>query len=155
MKGQLKETFKKWWVLVVVATLALSLTSCGKKRYLMSGSGVSCMAADSYSMGDFLIATYPSGQGQYQLKVTVLGLTDPGDKISIVLFDTSTRYFDVLKNNSAPRVGQDFIFTITESQLQNYDEVRIQDEFYGAWDQATPSKYSDCYFPLPGETGDY
>lgn len=63
MKGKIKETVNKWWVLVVVAALALSLTSCGKRRTTLMGGGLSCTG----ELGEFTVAIEPSGNGLYSL----------------------------------------------------------------------------------------
>jgi len=71
MKGKLKDSVKKWWVLVLVATLALSLTSCGKKRNRLMSGAIDCSGPLGNNTQDsvFYVLLEPQNNGQYGIWV--------------------------------------------------------------------------------------
>jgi len=148
MKGKIRDTVSKWWVLVLVATLALSLTSCGKKRssWLTSG-GYECEG----SMGYFGVSTIPYGnQGLYQVRLVVFEPDQEGDIVSVTLTDSSTGAFRTLINGLALQSNKEIVVgLVSQSELTTYDTLSVTPAFSnGTWAEQVADKYTDCDLPL-------
>jgi hypothetical protein len=152
MKGKMKETVRKWWVLAIVATLALSLTSCGMKRTsLMSGGGVGCDG----DLGYFTIATYPLGGKKYEVRITALEVNDPGDIVDIALAIDQPADWDVLtKDPVALYPGKVFRYEIFDTDLDYFDTVMITSARQNGeiYPLGNSEKANACYLPVPGES---
>lgn len=93
---------KKWWVLALLVTLALSLTSCGKKKAssgLQSGSNLFACDGNDWS---FDVEIVPQNSFYY-LRITPVSLNQEGDvsQINIARQDGTNVDVDVLKNYTA------------------------------------------------------
>lgn len=149
MKGKIKETVNRWWVLALVATLALSLTSCGMKRssYLTSG-GAECDGNESGkpSMGYFSVSTAPYGN-DIAIYITVLEPAVPGDQVSVVLLgDGTVRELSGVHTLAAG--SRFFAGTITQEEWQTFDTVSIEDALNGIlWKDSNPEKITECALP--------
>lgn len=148
MKGKLVNTVKRWWVLVLVATLALSLTSCGKKRssWLMNGQlGAECEG----SMGYFSIATYPYSRGLYEVRIYTLE-AESGDVVSVTLADSQSGNYKNLLNDVVLEPGQEISAGfITQTELDQYDTVSITPAYSGIWADQIADKDAICDLPYP------
>jgi hypothetical protein len=147
MKGMIRNTVNKWWVLVLVATLALSLTSCGKKRssWLTSGGGYECDG----SMGYFGVSTVPYGnQGLYQVRLVVFQPDQEGDIVSVTLTDSYSGAYRNLINGLVIQSNKEvMVGVITEDELASYDTLSITPAFDGVWANQVADKYNDCELP--------
>ena len=149
MKGKIRETVNRWWVLALVATLALSLTSCGKKRssWLTSG-GLECQG----TMGDFAVSTLAYGnQGLYQVRLVVFQPDQEFDEVSVTLVNSDTGAYRTLINGLALQSNQEMVVgLITQSELDNYDTLSVTPAFSsGTWAQQVADKATDCDLPYP------
>lgn len=128
MKGQLKETVKKWWVLVVVATLALSLTSCGKRRssYLTGGENV----CSEGNLGEFAIEVLPYGNGQLEIRILVLAVED-GAIIDIGLINDRT-ISEPKKEQLVVFNGDEISFYISQAEYNKYDHILFSSTHVGS-----------------------
>jgi len=146
MKGQKRENLKKWWVLVVVATLALSLTSCGKKNNrLMSGSSL-CEG----ELGDFELVTLPYGR-RYQLVLYVDYLKYDVD-LELTFYNSETQDynpFTVVRTSE----GAQLTFDVPEATVYEYDELRITpvSSQGGNWNQRRSTDEAICVISFPGQ----
>lgn len=154
MKGKMKETVRKWWVLVVVATLALSLTSCGMKRSsLMSGAGgVACNG----DLGYFSVATFPIGNNEYELRITALEINDPGDIVDVALVYPDPYDYKVLVPETSLQPGKVLRLRISDVDLESYEYVSLTSATPGQiYAGANKEKANDCYLPFPGESDNW
>jgi hypothetical protein len=148
MKGMIRNTVNKWWVLVLVATLALSLTSCGKKRssWLTSGGGYECDGP----MGYFGVSTIPYGnQGMYQVRLIVFQPDLERDEVSVTLTDSNTGAYRTLINGLSIQSNQEIVVgLVSQSELQTYDTLSVTPVVQsGTWSNQVADKYTDCDLP--------
>ena len=148
MKVQIREHIKKWWILVVVATLALSLTSCGKKRSRLMSGELPCEG----ELGSFALSTLPYGRGTVQLIVYVDYL-DYDTDLTLTLFDSQTGSNEFLTNVRTVE-GAKLVYNIPESYVYDFDELRITPtDNSRPWSSQSPTIFADCELPLPGQSG--
>ena len=126
IEGESAVMIKKWWVLALVVTLALSLTSCGKKKKQTTGNyGVSECAG---TIGDFDVYTMPSSgkAGYYDVIVLTYQIAQPGDIATITIADSVGLGYKTLASQVVLQ-DEDEIFagTISEAELQKYDTISI------------------------------
>lgn len=149
MKGKIRDTVNKWWVLVLVATLALSLTSCGKKRssWLMSGSDVECDG----ELGYFGVSVVPIGKGLYEVRLVVFE-SDPNYPVTIAVADSYSQAHRVLASDLTLQNDTQYGgWTITQSELDSYDTISITPYTgNGSWrNQQVGNLYTECDLPYP------
>lgn len=148
MKGKIRDTVSKWWVLVLVATLALSLTSCGMKRssWLNSGNGQDCEGNDlgKPSMGYFGWSVSPYGNNTLALYINVYEPAIPGDHVSVALLGNGT-VIDLGGDHILVAGDQFFAGIVMESQWQTIDTISIEDAHPGSfWETENPAKVTEC-----------
>lgn len=143
---------KRWWIVALVFTLALSLTSCAKrKKEPFIGDGLSSCEGN---LGSFYIAVRPQGvSGLYQILVEPVGLDEPGDIAQITLVNGDNSYKPLLKEVVLVPNQVIYAGTVSEDDLDSYNYVDISlidDTGAGYLDQA-PEKVSTCDLPGVGE----
>lgn len=111
MLGRKMLSLKKWWMLALVVTLALSLTSCSKKprnNGLYSGSEIDC-AGDDWS---FYVALQAQGN-YYYLVIEPYSLNQEGDFSQIAIaqgtFGVTAIDIDVLKTYTGMYSGRQIV----------------------------------------------
>jgi len=124
MKGRIVEVVKRWWVMALVVTLALSLTSCSRKRQPMTPAFIDTQC--NGSLGDFDIYVVPSrlGPGRYDIQIMPIAVDDPGDVIQIAV--SNGQGFKLL----VPQVAvydeeQIYAGTLMENELLTYDMLAM------------------------------
>jgi hypothetical protein len=144
---------KRWWMVALVFTLALSLTSCSRKS-LIPQSGYGLGYCDG-TLGSFDVYVYPTASsGVYQVSVIPVSLDAPGDIVSITVANQSLQYRElqtqvVLNNDMEILAG-----TLTDTELEAYDIIAITPYQPGVtFLEATPEKDAVCRLPLPGDEG--
>jgi len=141
MKGKFAETIKKWWMIVLVATLALSLTSCGRKRTRLLSGAIQCAG----ELGDFDVALYPAGNNQFE--VVVLPYEAYADQIafSIAQSGGSSRSLSTLSFNNA--ASQEYsVGIITAAELSSgFDSLWLDGYFLNGQEAGALS----CDLPMP------
>src|SRR5687767_11578121 len=84
MTGRFVAWMKRWWVLALVFTLALSLTSCSsKKKNLQSGYGFGYCDG---TIGSFDVYVLNSGKGTYELSLIPVQV-NAGDLVVVTLLN--------------------------------------------------------------------
>ena len=153
MKGKLISMMKRWWLVVFVFTLALTLTSCSRKRAsnLQDAVALPCQG----ELGDFdvWVIRSTSQTGMYQLVVIPVALTVPGDIATITVVASSNGAYRqmvpqvVLDNESEIPVG-----FLTEYELNLYDQLSIS--LYDGANDFTQSQaeFTNCEIPYPDGT---
>jgi hypothetical protein len=128
MKGKVVVMMKRWWLTVLVFTLALSLTSCSKKKNdgnLMSGYGYS--QCDDASMGSFDVYLFQSTKspGFWELWVTPYQVNNAGDVASVSIINQSRSYKN-LQTEVVLNPGEHiFAGLLTENDINTYDILFI------------------------------
>jgi hypothetical protein len=153
MIGSAFSMMKRWWIVALVFTLALSLTSCSRKS-LIPQSGYGLGYCDG-TLGSFDVYVYQtSTAGIYQVSIIPVQLDAPGDIVSVVVANQSLQYRElqtqvVVNNDMEILVG-----TLTDTELEAYDILAITPYQPGVtFLEATPEKDAVCRLPLPGDTG--
>lgn len=149
MMGRLMFMMKRWWLIAVVFTLALSLTSCSSRsNYDGLNYGYSeCNGA----VGEFDIYTIANGGTSSSFNVVVVPYQVYAQGVSLTFgLENSYTGFPALQDVTPVRDQEILVKTLTTAELQNYTNVRI-----GPYQAGTPylSSSADndilCELPLP------
>jgi len=153
---------KKWWVLALVLTLALSLTSCSKKRN--NGLLVQDQVACDGGLGEFNLFLLPAqGQvGMYDIFVVPYSVV-PLDLVTIAIGqDTGDFAFPhqvLVKETTVQPDVEIYAGRISQGQLAQFDRFIIAQVFAGTttfhdnYRQAQQQfRTAVCVLPLPGGT---
>ncbi len=161
MKGnrRLVSLMKKWWMIAVVFALAMSLTSCARRKPtgLLSTYGLSnCyQPLGNILLGQFDIWTFPvSGQaGTYKIVVIPYAMDAEGDVIAIHVVNSSSLQYKPLVTETAAYVEQEIVAGyLSEAELNNYDRIVISSANPGTdFMNANPEKDVSCTLPLIGD----
>ena len=153
--GRIVVMMKRWWVLALVFTLALSLTSCSKRKKQLQTADYGFGYCDG-TIGSFDIYVIPSksSPGMYELSIIPVQLDAPGDIAKITIASQNLSYKEVVPQVVLQNEQEIFAGNITESDLQNYEILAITPWEAGVTflEQET-DKDALCSLPLPG-TGD-
>lgn len=156
LKGRIVVMVKKWWVLALVFTLALSLTSCSsKKRNLNAGNPNGFGYCDG-TLGSFdiYVVASPSNAGLYELSVIPVSLDAPGDIVRVAVANNSLAYKEMVTQVVVNPQQEIFAGYLTVSDLQNYDILAITPYEPGvSFLEGTAEKDAICSVPLPGDDG--
>lgn len=161
MKGnrRLVSVMKKWWMIAVVFALAMSLTSCSRRKPdgLLSTYGLAnCyQPLGSYLLGQFDVWTFPvSGQAQtYKVVVIPYALDAEGDVVSINVVNSSSLQYKTLVSEAVVYVDQEIVAGyLSEAELNSYDRIVISSadpakDFLNA----NPEKDVSCTLPMVGD----
>jgi len=150
---------KKWWVIAVVFTLALSLTSCSSKsknKFSTGDAYVECNG--SYFQFDVTVA--PSSSNAYDLIVTPVAFSDPNDQgaiATVAIAHQASGDYDVLKNEVVLVQNRPiYLPGLTLDDLDNFDTVLIVPFSNNDLPNATllerdGEKATACELPYPGD----
>lgn len=146
---------KKWWLLAVVFTLAMSLTSCSSKtkKQLQSGQLFSQCTGNYYSFDIYVLPDTSSGSS-YMVAVVPQDVNEAGDQVTISFGSTNGTY-QTKENDVALIPGQEIDIRTTLYELQTYNILTVVPVF----EQANPpagqrisEKTTLCEIPVPGTT---
>jgi hypothetical protein len=148
--GRLFFMMKRWWLIAIVFTLALSLTSCANKPG--NGTNFGYVACDSEVLGQFDVYTIASGSsgGQYSVVVVPYQVFTQGVSYTIGLENIYTG-FPALSDITPVQDQEILVRELTAAELQNYTHIRIGP--YQAsipYLQGAPDNDLVCELPLPG-----
>jgi len=135
--------FKKWWVLALIAVLALSLTSCSKKKDPALQQGYTACDGE---MGAYDVWVLPSTASARMYDVFVIPIdVFEGDEVTIKVGTISPVSGRVLVPDVVVYNDIDiFAGTISENELFTYTVLEIQP--FGN----TANVVSSCELPIPG-----
>ncbi len=142
---------KRWWMVALVFTLALSLTSCSRKSLApQSGRGEGFCQG---SIGTFAIYVWETRTpGIYQVSIIPKTLDDASDIVSITVAKQNLQYRELQSQVVLNIDNEIFVGTLTDSELENYEMLAITPFQPGVtFLQATPEKDALCRLPLPGD----
>lgn len=148
MPGRLMFMMKKWWLIAVVFTLALSLTSCSSRsNYADQNFGYA--ECNSGTLGYFDVYTIANSNSTFNVVVVPYQVFTQGVSYTFGLENSYTGY--PAAQDVTPVQDQEILVaTITAAQLQNYTWIRI-----GPYQAGVPylSSSADndvvCELPLP------
>lgn len=143
---------KRWWILALVFTLALSLTSCsrGPSKDLQNGYGLGYCDG---TIGSFDVYVYKTAStGIYQVSVIPVSLDSPGDIVSITVANQGLAYKELQTQVVLFQDREILAGTLTDTELETYEMLAITPYQPGvSFLEATPEKDAVCYLPLPGD----
>lgn len=160
-----KNVMKKWWVTALVFTLALSLTSCSKKKkeVLQSSFGYrtcdnSMDIGDNQTPGigqfDVYLQKSSSNPGMYELFLTVIQPANSGDIVSITVFSSQTNgYKQMVSQIVLDGPDQEINVGMLSTQEANLYDIIAITPFDGTTSVAFQSSQQAnfCYIPQIGE----
>ena len=153
--GRFVLMMKRWWLIALVFTLALSLTSCSKKVYDLQSSPDYGFGYCDGTLGNFDVYVARSRQDPslYELVIVPVQLADPGDIARINIANRNPSYREVVHEVVLNPEEQIFAGYLTEEDLQTYDILAIT-PFDGSGQtflEQQTDKEAICNLPLPGD----
>lgn len=145
---------KKWWVLALLCTLALSLTSCSKKKNdLLGGNNNFQVVAVDGNLGNFDAYLIPTAnQGLYELVIMPVAV-QPGDIVSIAIANNSSAAYRVVVPQAVVNPDQEiFAGNITDGDLANFDLIAIVPFSNSCFLCGTTGLSATGELPLPGSS---
>lgn len=146
---------KRWWLIALVFTLALSLTSCAKRNAdLQSGPNYGFGYCDG-TLGSFdiYVIPSPSDPNMFQLAIMPVSLTDPGDIVQVVMANQSPSY-QIVDTEAVLQPNQELdAGYISATDLSNYNILSIV-PFDGTGQtflQQSPNEDVTCSLPSPSD----
>ena len=153
MKGKFLNVMRRWWLMVLVLTLALSLTSCAKRKlYGLSGAyGYTQCDSNNWQFDVYL---FPSQNqvGYYDLVIMPAYIDTPGDIATVVITNSQTLGYRQLINQVVLYENQEISAgTLSTADLNNYPQLAITsyDASGTPWPQQNSPKGSYCNLPIP------
>lgn len=149
MMGRVVLMMKRWWLVALVFTLALSLTSCSRKA-LQEGTPTYGLAYCDGDLGSYDVYVYETGNGLYGVSVIPVSVNS-GDIVSIVVANQSLAYKELQSEVVVNSDREIMAGTLTDTELETYDILAIS-----AWEQGVTflertGAANFCYLPLPGD----
>jgi hypothetical protein len=144
---------RKLWLMALVLTLALSLTSCAKRKAfnLSAAYGYSQCDGNNWSF-DVYVFRSQAQTGAYDLVIMPVSIDTQGDIASVTIGNSQLGYKQLI-NQVVLNDGQEInAGVLSSADLNNYPILAIT-----AFDATTnfvsssPGKASYCYLPAPGD----
>lgn len=147
MKGKLVGAVKKWWIAVLVLTLALSLTSCGKKKLTTTLNANYAISYVSGSLVDIDAYVIDHGNDAFELVLVVYQGTN-GDIITCAIVNSQSLAYVVFAPQTVVSVGAEIAAVrLSRSQLLNYNVIACRPFTTG--DFLSGTVVADASGPLP------
>jgi hypothetical protein len=143
---------KRWWKFALVITLALSLTSCGKKAPLQQQADYGFGYCDG-SLGQFDVYVIPLDAGQYQLSVIPVSVNS-GDIVSLTIANQQNLAYRPVANQVVVYPNQEINGgNLTDGDLMNYNILAITpyDPSGQPWTSQQAAYDAICNLPLPND----
>jgi hypothetical protein len=141
---------KKWWVLALVFTLALSLTSCSSSAPSLQNGQAFAQCNGDYWSFDVYVEPSASSPGMYEMRLYPVSLNEPGDIAQIVIANNSGAY-EVLKPEITLEPSQEILYSpLSAADLTNYDTLVISPYQPGvSFLQTNGANSTFCTLPSP------
>lgn len=145
------QMLKRWWVLALVFTLALSLTSCSKKKSDLMAANYGFGYCDG-TLGSFDVYVIPNANGLYELSIIPVSV-NAGDIVKVHLVSSSRSFKEmvtqvVLQNDLEINAG-----TVTPTEIYAYEAIAITPWDPSQGDQNVLDQQFEkdaiCEFPIP------
>jgi hypothetical protein len=142
---------KRWWMVAVVFTLALSLTSCssGNSDYSGGAAAYDCTGPKD----SFLVELYPGVGGAYDLVMTPTGLSTEGVIAQIALMGSTINQLQIKVNQTTLYTGLPVHISVTMDDLLNFSNVGVAHVNANNTTLLFPQMTAGaiCELPLPGD----
>ena len=151
MKGKVVFMIKKWWVIVLVFTLALSLTSCAKRKKELLGANYGFAQCDG-NLGNFdvYVIRSESSPTNYDLSI-VPAEVNSGDIASIYVAN-NRKGFRQLVQQVVLYPDEEINLGLTEADLNQYKILAISAYDPSiAFHEQSDEFLTYCQLPLPGD----
>ena len=153
MMGRIVSMTKRWWIVAVVFTLALSLTSCSRRQNLVPLAEYGFGFCDG-TIGSFDVYVIKNRQDPnlFDISIIPVALNAPGDIVSITVANQNLAYRElvtqvVLFNDTEIRAG-----TLSTSELAQFDILAITPYQPGVtFLEVNSAQDALCDLPLPGD----
>lgn len=153
MKGKILNVMRKWWLMALVCSLALSLTSCAKRRNYNYTGAYGFTQCDGPNWR-FDVYTFRSTAqaGTFELIVMPVSIDTPGDIASVTIGNSQNGYKQLISQVVLNPQEEIYAGVLTSADLNNYPILAIANydpssNFINQYAQ----KISICEIPLPGE----
>ncbi len=152
MTGRVVLLMRRWWIIALVFTLALSLTSCSNKMSNLQGATYGQSQCDG-SLGSFDIYLIAQSSGQYQLAIIPVSPANPGDIVTVNVVDQQSMAYQTLEDQVVINADQEIDFELSEAQVANYDTLALSLFQPGGASFPDIQAQEDalCYLPQMGE----
>ncbi len=154
MKQRIFSMMRKWWVIALVFTLALSLTSCSRRRATQNSLYGLSYCDGIYGSFDVYTIKNPSLPGTYLITIMPASVTNPGDIVAIAVANSSNFAYKPLVTETALNQEQEISGQgyLTDSELNNYDRIVLyQPNPQLTFLQQDGASAQTCYLAAPGE----
>ncbi len=159
--GRIVVMMKRWWVLALVFTLALSLTSCTKKKSNLFGSDYGFGYCDG-TMGNFDVYVIPSASnsGLFEVSIIPVQVAQEGDIVKVNVLNQGLPYKELVSQVVLQTDQEIFAGFLTEQEINTYDTIAItpydpNQALQTDFPYQNNEKDAICSLPMPGfATGD-
>lgn len=152
VSARLVNAMKKWWIIALVFTLALSLTSCAKKRETQNSQGFGYCDG---TMGqiDVYVKVRSGDNTRFDLVLVPYTVAAPGDIVSVTVVQKATYQYKEMVSQVVLNPSQQVLAgTLTKGELDTYDVLAITSYQPGVnFLQANPAKSAVCTLPYIGD----
>lgn len=152
MNARLVNVMKKWWMIALVFALALSLTSCAKRKETQNSQGFGYCDG---TMGqiDVYVKVRSGDPNRFDLILVPYQLSAAGDIAAVTVVEKGTmQYKEMLTQVVLNPNAQILAGTLSKAELDQYDVLAITSYTPGVnFLQANPAKSAVCTLPYPGD----
>jgi hypothetical protein len=142
---------RRWWILALVFTLALSLTSCSSKTSNLQGANYGMTQCDG-SLGSFDVYLIAQNTGDFQLAIIPVSPSNPGDIVTVNVVDQQSMSYRTLEEQVVINADQEIDFPITAADAQNYDTLALTLFQPGvSFPDVQSQEDAFCYLPQIGD----
>jgi hypothetical protein len=151
-------TVKKWWLVALVFTLALSLTSCSKRRseYIQPDIGVGYCDDESVGQTDIYVKRSDAQPDLFEIYAVPAYMVEEGFIAQFNVFNANPAYKPLLPEVVMYSGQPIFLGYLNTDELESYTEMAISpaDPSTTFLEQET-DQFVRCPLPLPGDGVDY
>lgn len=146
-------SMKRWWIIAVIFTLSLSLTSCSRSKTTLGAAEFGYGPCDG-TLGAFDVYVIRNRQDPnlFDISVIPVALDAPGDIVTITVANQSLAYRELVPQVSIFNDNEIRAGTLTEAELAQFDILAITPFQAGVtFLEGTADKDAICTLPLPGD----
>ncbi|MCX6102441.1 MAG: hypothetical protein NT000_04165 [Proteobacteria bacterium] len=153
MKGKLINMMRRWWLMALVSTLALSLTSCAKRRnYNLSGDYGYVQCDGTNWSFDVYTFRSQSQNGGYDLVIMPVSIDTPGDIASVTIANSNQAYKQLVSQIVLNPEQEISAGTLSAADFNNYPILAITPfDPSSNFVSQNSTKSTFCNIPVPGQ----
>jgi len=141
---------KKWWVLALVITLAVFLTSCSKRKRTTSQAFGFQQCDGTLGFYDLYVAPTNGSTSLYGVAIIpVPGAVNPGDIVTVAVVNSQTLQYKVMSTQVVVNPDVEiYLGELSKAEVLNFDRFVIQPYEPGVrFDQSQSSQFTSCNLP--------